>query len=195
MDIDGVRRSYGARQAFCPSSASYRAASAELTSAIAQRYADHPAVVMWHVHNEYGCHNAVCYCDNSAEAFRGWLQRRYGDLDELNAAWGTAFWSQRYYDWAEILPPRRTAYYTFANPTQQLDFARFSSDELLDCFRAEAEIIRRHSDLPVTTNYMCFFQPLGLLALVGRDGPDQQRPLSPPISRGAGRDPRSGDVG
>jgi beta-galactosidase len=160
VDIDGVRRSYGARQAFCPSSATYRAASAELTAAIAQRYADHPAVVMWHVHNEYGCHNAQCYCDNSAEAFRTWLQRRYGELDELNAAWGTAFWSQRYYDWAEILPPRRTAYHTFANPTQQLDFARFSSDELLDCFRAEAEIIRRHSDLPVTTNYMGFFEPL-----------------------------------
>ena len=115
---------------------------------------------MWHVHNEYGCHNAVCYCDASAAAFRAWLQRRYGELSELNAAWGTAFWSQRYYDWDEVLPPRRTAYYTFANPTQQLDFARFSSDELLACFTAEAAILREHSDKPVTTNFMGFFQPL-----------------------------------
>lgn len=160
VDIDGVTRSYGGRQAFCPSSAAYRQAAAALTTAIAERYADHPAVVMWHVHNEYGCHNAVCYCDASAAAFRVWLQRRYGDLSELNAAWGTAFWSQRYYDWEEVLPPRRTAYYTFANPTQQLDFARFSSDELLSCFTAEAAILRAHSEKPVTTNFMGFFQPL-----------------------------------
>ena len=160
VDVDGVRRSYGGRQAFCPSSPEYRAAAAALTTAIAERYADHPAVVMWHVHNEYGCHNWDCYCDVSAAAFRAWLQRRYGDLDELNDAWGTAFWSQRYYDWAEVIPPRRPSYNTFANPTQQLDFARFSSDELLDCYRAEAAIIRSHSDRPVTTNFMGFFKPL-----------------------------------
>ena len=85
---------------------------------------------MWHVDNELGCHNAHCYCDVSAAAFRGWLRERYGDLDALNDAWGTAFWSQRYGDWDEILPPRTAP--TFANPTQQLDFRRFSSDELLD---------------------------------------------------------------
>jgi len=160
VDVNGVRRSYGGRQSFCPSSAEYRAASSALTSVIADRYADHPAVAMWHVHNEYGCHNWSCYCDASAEAFRGWLQRRYFDLDALNEAWGTSFWSQHYYDWAEILPPRTPSYHTFANPTQQLDFARFSSDELLDCFRAEAAVIRSRAAQPVTTNFMQFFKPL-----------------------------------
>lgn len=160
VDVDGLRRSYGARQAFCPSSPDYRAAAAQLTEAIANRYAGHRAVVMWHVHNEYGCHNWSCYCDTSARAFRMWLQRRYGELSALNDAWGTAFWSQRYYDWDEVIPPRRPSYNTFANPTQQLDFARFCSDELLDCYRAEAAILRAHSDLPVTTNFMGFFKPL-----------------------------------
>lgn len=167
VDADGVRRSYGARQAFCPSSPRYRAASAEITEAIAERYADHPAVVMWHVHNEYACHNAACYCDTSAAAFRGWLQRRYGDLAELNAAWGTAFWSQRYYDWDEVQPPRRVTDNTFANPTQQLDFARFCSDELLDCYRAEAAILRRRSTKPVTTNFMGFFPRLDYFTWAG----------------------------
>ncbi len=159
-DADGVTRSYGARQGFCPSSAAYRSAAAGLTTAIADRYAGHPAVAMWHVHNEYGNHNWSCYCDVSATAFREWLLRRYGSLDELNDAWGTTFWSQRYHKWDEILPPRTPAYKTFANPTQQLDFSRFSSDELLDCYRAEADLIRARSDLPVTTNFMQFWKPI-----------------------------------
>ena len=160
VDADGQRRWYGARQAFCPSSPDYRTAAARLTRTIGERYAGHPAVAMWHVHNEYGCHNWHCYCDTSAEAFRTWLRDRYSTLETLNEAWGTAFWSQRYYDWAEVIPPRTPAYHTFANPTQQLDFWRFSSDELLDCFRAEAEILREVSSAPVTTNFMTFFKPL-----------------------------------
>ncbi len=158
VDENGVRRSYGGRQGFCPSSPEYRTAATALTTAVAERYAGHPAVVMWHVHNEYGNHNWSCYCDVSAAAFQRWLQRRYGTLDELNTAWGTSFWSQHYYAWEEILPPRTPAYQTFANPTQLLDFSRFSSDELLDCFRAEAAILRERSPLPVTTNFMHFWK-------------------------------------
>ncbi len=160
VDVDGVPRSYGARQGFCPSSTAYRERAAALTTAIANRYADHPALAMWHVHNEYGNHNWSCYCDVSAAAFRVWLQRRYRSIDELNHAWGTSFWSQHYYSWDEVLPPRTPAYQTFCNPTQQLDFSRFSSDELLDCFRAEAQIIRDRSPLPVTTNFMQFWKPM-----------------------------------
>ena len=160
VDVNGVQRSYGARQGFCPSSTAYRERAAALTQAIADRYAEHPALAMWHVHNEYGNHNWSCYCDVSAAAFRVWLRRRYGTLEELNHAWGTSFWSQHYYDWDEILPPRTPAYQTFCNPTQQLDFSRFSSDELIECFRAEAKIIRDRSPLPVTTNFMQFWKPM-----------------------------------
>ena len=152
VTASGVRHSYGSRQAFCASNPDYRRAAAALTRVIVDRYASHPAVVMWHVHNEYGCHNQPCFCDISAAAFRVWLQRRYQTLDELNDAWGTAFWSQHYYDWDEILPPRTSG--AWINPTQQLDFARFSSEELLDCYRAEAAIIRAGSKHPVTTNFM-----------------------------------------
>ncbi len=66
----------------------------------------HPAVRMWHVHNEYACHVPYCYCDHHAVSFRSWLERRYGSVGSLNDAWGTAFWSQRYSDFAEVLPPR-----------------------------------------------------------------------------------------
>jgi beta-galactosidase len=143
----------GGRQAFCPSSPAYRSAVVALTEALADHYGEHPALAMWHVHNEYGCHNAHCYCGVSAAAFRRWLQARYGTLDALNEAWGTAFWSQHYYDWDEIAPARLTA--TFSNPTQLLDFRRFSSDELLDCYRAERDVLHRVTPgIPVTTNLM-----------------------------------------
>jgi beta-galactosidase len=159
VTMDGVTLYPGARQHYCPSSVPYRERAAELVRRIAERYKDHPALAMWHVNNEYGCHVPECYCDASAAHFREWLRERYGELDELNEAWGTAFWSQRYSEWGEILPPRTAP--TFANPTQQLDFRRFSSDALLECFEMEKGILREAApDVPITTNFMGFFKPL-----------------------------------
>ena len=153
VDREGRTLSPGSRQAWCPSSRLYRDLALALTDRVAERYHDHPALAMWHVSNEYACHNLPCYCDTCAVAFRRWLERRYGSLDALNEAWGTAFWSQRYSAWEEVLPPRLST--TFNNPTHVLDYSRFGSDTLLDFFRAEKEVIRRHSpDVPVTTNFM-----------------------------------------
>ena len=134
----------GGRQSFCPSSPVYREHALELCTRMAERYRDHPALALWHVSNELGCHNARCYCDTSAAAFRTWLRRRYDDdVARLNDAWGTAFWSQRYDDFEQVLPPRVAP--THANPTQQLDFARFSSDQLLDNFVVERDVLHRLS--------------------------------------------------
>ena len=153
MTQDGRRLWPGGRQAWCPSSPIFREKALALVEQMAGRYGGHPGLVLWHVSNELGCHNPHCYCDVSAAAFRHWLRERYGDLDTLNEAWGTAFWSQRYGDWDEVLPPRAAP--TFPNPTQQLDFRRFSSDELLAYYEAEREVLRRHTpDIPVTTNFM-----------------------------------------
>ncbi|MEV8240765.1 beta-galactosidase [Microbacterium testaceum] len=149
---DGTRRFPGGRQGYCPSSPVFRAYAAEVSRRVVERYADHPALAMWHVSNELGCHNSLCYCDASASAFREWLDARYGSIVALNAAWGTSFWSQRYGAWDEILPPM--AALSLRNPAQLLDFQRFSSDQQLELYRAEAEVIRRHSTAPVTTNFM-----------------------------------------
>jgi beta-galactosidase len=150
---DGTRLWPGARQHWCPSSPVYREHAARLVEQVARRYADHPALRLWHVGNEYGCHVMRCHCDVSAADFRRWLRDRYGDLDALNAAWSTTFWSQRYADWDQIQPPRTAP--THGNPAQRLDFARFSDDALLACYRAERDIVRRHSpDVPVTTNFI-----------------------------------------
>ena len=156
---DGVRLWHGARQHYCPSSPVYRDATRRLVTALAGRYAHHPALAMWHVGNEYACHVPACFCDVSAEAFRAWLRRRYETIEGLNRAWGTDFWSQRYSEWDEIVPPRRTP--TWPNPSQQLDFMRFSSDELLDCYEIErAILVDKSPGVPITTNFMRFFKPL-----------------------------------
>ena len=156
VDKDGRRLSYGSRQTFCPSSPAYREAALRMAGELARRYAEHPAVVMWHVHNEYGCHNAECYCDTSAQAFRDWLQDRYASLDALNHAWGTTFWSQWYYDWDQILPPRATG--AVPNPTHQLDWRRFCSDALLSLYEAERDVLREAApETPATTNFMVMY--------------------------------------
>ncbi|PFG35296.1 beta-galactosidase [Sanguibacter antarcticus] len=149
---DGTTRYPGGRQAWCPSSPVFRERALRLVDKVAERYGSHPAVAIWHVSNELGCHNALCYNDETAAAFRLWLQRRYATIADLNAAWGTSFWSQRYSTFEEILPPMLTV--STSNPSQLVDFHRFSSDELLDHYRSEYAALRRHSTIPITTNFM-----------------------------------------
>lgn len=166
VDEGGHTLWQGSRQHFCPSSPAFKEAASELVERLAERYAKHPALAAWHVGNEYGCHVARCYCDISAGDFRRWLQERYGDLDRLNEAWWTAFWSQRYSSWAQVIPPRRAP--TFPNPTQQLDFFRFSNEALLACYLNEAAILRRATpEVPITTNMLPFWEPVDAFAWAG----------------------------
>lgn len=151
----------GARQHWRPTSPVFREHALRLVREMATRYADHPALVAWHVSNELGCHNIYDYSDDAARSFRDWLRARYGTLEALNHAWGTAFWSQRYSDWQQILPPRVAA--SHPNPTQQLDFKRFSSDALKDYLRAERDLLKEISpDVPVTTNFMVMGETKGM---------------------------------
>jgi len=155
VNFDGIRLEFGGRQAYCAASKVYQEKAAALTEQIAKRYAKHPAVVMWHVNNEYGCHAPYCYCDASKAAFVQWLQKKYASLDELNASWGTDFWSQRYRNWDDIPAPKRTPDGTHPNPGAQIDFRRFSSEITLELFKTERDIIKKYDSVnPVTTNFM-----------------------------------------
>ncbi|NNN30586.1 beta-galactosidase [Streptomyces sp. S3(2020)] len=150
---EGVRLAFGSRGAICHSNPHYRAASQEIASRLGERYGRHPAVALWHVHNEYGAPVMSCFCDTCAVAFRHWLMDRYGTLGALNQAWGTAFWGQQYGDWDEIGVPRATP--TVTNPAQQLDFRRFADAQARANFTAERDILHRLSPgVPVTTNFM-----------------------------------------
>ncbi|MFC6079982.1 beta-galactosidase [Sphaerisporangium aureirubrum] len=146
---DGTPVSHGSRDTYCVCAPAYREASARITRELAGRYAGHPALTLWHAHNEYG---TWCHCDHVAAAFREWLRARHGTLAALNDAWTTAFWSQRYSAWEQVRPPRATQY--LPNPAQVLDFRRFLSDAMLAHFRAQKAMLRELSPgVPVTTNF------------------------------------------
>jgi beta-galactosidase len=109
---------------------------------------------MWHISNEYG---PTAYNEASSVNFRRWLKRRYGDLDTLNDAWTTRVWSQVYTDWDQIEVPNIPR--TWMNPSRILDFKRFTSDALLECYLTERDIVRSfRDDIPVLTNFMRFYR-------------------------------------
>ena len=153
VTADGTTLGPGSRRHYTPSSAVYRQYAAGITRVLAERYKDHPALALWHVDNELGCHVSEFYGEEDAAAFRLWLERRYGTIGELNAAWGTAFWSQHYGSFEEILPPGVAP--STLNPGQQLDFQRFNSWALMDYYRSLVAVLREVTPaVPCTTNLM-----------------------------------------
>jgi len=163
VDFEGRRHRFGQRHNSCPSSPVFRRLSAELARRLARRYAGNPAIVAWHVGNEYG---GTCYCDLCAAGFRGWLRDRYGSLERLNEAWYTTFWSHTFTGWDEIEPPsaltehwRGPDHTAFQGIT--LDYRRFMSQALLANFRDEKAAIRESDPgTPVTTNFMGAYRPI-----------------------------------
>lgn len=151
---DGSTFGFGSRQHFDVSHPVYREKSLAMAEKMGERYAAHPALCMWHVNNEYG---PVSYGPHADRAFRTWLQEKYGDLEELNQAWSTDVWGQRYSDWGQVNAPAQPR--TWSNPSRRLDYHRFTSDSMLAHFKAERDILRRHTpDLPIVTNFMRFYK-------------------------------------
>jgi beta-galactosidase len=141
IDKHGRPRVFGSRRHYCFSSLIYRAQSARITRAVAQRYGQHDAVKAWQTDNEYGCHDTiVSYSEAARAGFRTWLEARYGDIATLNAEWGNVFWSQEYRSFSEIDPPVMTV--TEANPAHRLDYQRFASDEVAAFNWDQAQILR-----------------------------------------------------
>ncbi|WOZ40215.1 beta-galactosidase [Paenibacillus polymyxa] len=162
VDADGRKRKFGGRHNSCPNSPTYRKYAEQMADRLAERYKDHPAILVWHVSNEYG---GDCYCDNCAAAFRVWLKQKYGSLEELNRVWNTSFWGHTFYDWDEIVPPNNLSEHWGENHSTfqgiSLDYARFNSDSILDCYLLEYNAIKKHiPDAVVTTNLMGFFKQL-----------------------------------
>jgi beta-galactosidase len=144
----GLRQTHGRRLNYCPTNLQFRRLTRTLVHTLAQRYGDHPALLFWHVSNEYG---PSCFCTNCAIQFRLWLQRQYGSLEELNQHWITSFWSHTYTSWEQIQPP--TALGENSIQGLYLDYRRFMSDANLACYQGEAAILRElTSHIPIFTN-------------------------------------------
>lgn len=144
VDVNGHKHGYGARKDNCVSSGTFRLLSERITRAMAEHYAQHPAVIGWQTDNEFG--GPYCYCDACKRSFHAWLRARYGYLDALNRAWGTRFWGHVYQKWDEIDLPRRGSpgWCPHANnPSLDLDFKRFYSYKTVEFQRDQVRIIRQ----------------------------------------------------
>jgi beta-galactosidase len=148
----GQRLTYGNRCEFCPTHAGYRERGRLVTRAMAEHYADHPAVIGWQIDNEL---NGRCYCPICQTSFQTWLRWRYHTLEELNAAWGTAFWSHVYTEWSQIPVPLETG--GVPNPGLDLDFRRFMSDTFTAFQQEQVDILRQVCPNHfITHNFMGF---------------------------------------
>jgi beta-galactosidase len=155
-EIGGQRVRHGERHRFCPSSPNFLRLSTRLAGKIAERYAAHPALELWHVSNEY-CF--PCWCEVCAADFQRWLQEKYETIENLNAKWWMRFWGHSYGSFSQIEPPHVNGMRCHQSAT--LDWRRFQSEKLLDACRAEIAAIREHSPTtPITTNMMGPFFPL-----------------------------------
>jgi len=147
---------YGGRHNHCYTSPVYRDKIMQLNTRLSERYAHHPAVVLWHISNEYG---GECHCSMCQAEFRCWLQEKYGSLDRLNEQWWTTFWSHTYSDWSQIESPSPQG--ESATHGLNLDWKRFVTDRTIDFLQHEVRAVRSYRpELPITTNFMYYYDGL-----------------------------------
>lgn len=144
---------HGGRHNHCMTSPVYREKTLKINSLLAERYSQHPAVLGWHISNEYG---GECHCNLCQERFRDWLKARYKTLDALNHAWWSTFWSHTYTDWSQIESPAPQGEVSIHG--LNLDWRRFNTAQVTDFCRHEvAPLKAANAELPVTTNFMEYF--------------------------------------
>ena len=142
---------FGGRQNHCFTSPVYREKCSIINRKLAERYKDHPALLVWHVSNEY---SGECHCELCQKAFREWLKRKYdNDLDKLNEQWWTSFWSHTYTDWEQIQSPAPHGESRVHG--HNLDWKRFVTDQTVDFIKNEIAPLKEITpNIPVTTNLM-----------------------------------------
>jgi beta-galactosidase len=154
LDENAQPRGFGSRRHYCFSHAGYLEECRRIVTLLAERYGANSYVAAWQTDNEYGCHETVVSYSKAARAgFQDWCAQTYQSPDALNRAWGNVFWSMEYAEFSEIELPNLTV--TQANPSHILAFRRYSSDMVVRFNRAQAEILRKHSQAPLIHNYMC----------------------------------------
>ena len=153
VDEQGLRKHFGGRHHDCQSNPAYRAHVRRFVTAMASHFSDSPDVIGWQIDNELGnSHENLCLCEHCARAFRDWLKIRYGGIESLNEAWGTAFWSQQYSSFDQVPAPLVTP--TAHNPSLLLNWKRFCSDLVADFLKMQSDILRAHCPNQFVTHNM-----------------------------------------
>lgn len=157
VDEKGVRYHHGVRHNHCMSSEIYRKKVQEIDTKLAERFGNHPGLLLWHVSNELG---GVCYCENCKRKFQDYLKQKFwGDIEALNEAWWTTFWSHKYQRFDQIEPP-------FVNGERSimglnLEWKRFTTWNMAEYMQTEIDVLKKLTpQIPVTTNFMKLYPGL-----------------------------------
>ena len=149
---DGTVQDHGARQHASFASPVYRKLAYRMIEELARHYGNDSRIIGWQLDNE----PAVQFDYNQAaeEAFREFLKEKYHyNIQELNAAWGTAFWSEVYSRFEEITLPKTAP--MFMNHHQILDYRRFAAKQTNDFLNEQCRLIKKYAKNQwVTTNYI-----------------------------------------
>lgn len=155
------KRGFGSRRHYCFNSEIYIEKCSMLVERMAKHFADNDNIEAWQIDNEFGCQDTVyCYCDDCLKAFKEWLRAKYVTIEALNKSYGTVFWNQTYNSFDELIIPKASTCENSCpdirgqNPSLFLDYKRFSSDSVIAFQKIQADIIKRYSKAPVTTNLM-----------------------------------------
>jgi beta-galactosidase len=162
VDVNGRRMQHGSREQACWSSATYRQYVEKIDTELAKRFGQNTNVWGWQLDNELSHYDkGFCYCDSCTARFRAWLKQKYGTIEALNRAWGSAFWSQVYQTFDQIQIPNQEVLPAQANPHAQLDFQRWFADEAASYLRFQAGVLRRNvRNQWITSNFMNMHSPV-----------------------------------
>ena len=157
VNEQGLRNHHGVRHNHCMTSPKFREKVGIIDRKLAERFGSHPGVIMYHISNELG---GECYCPLCAKRFQEYLAEKYEhDIEKLNHAWWTSFWSHHYNNFEQIEPP-------FINGETSvmglnLEWKRFTTWSMNDFMKYEIKELRSVTpDIPVTTNFMRLFEGL-----------------------------------
>ena len=149
---DGTVQDHGARQHASFASLVYRKLAYRMIEELARHYGNDSRIIGWQLDNEPTVQ--FDYNQSAEEAFREFLKEKYHyNIQELNAAWGTAFWSEVYSRFEEITLPKTAQ--MFMNHHQILDYRRFAAKQTNDFLNEQCRLIKKYAKNQwVTTNYI-----------------------------------------
>ena len=149
VDVDGHTVNYGGRYTIGLSHSEFIQLSQRIDRAVIEHFAVNDAIVGWQVDNEIGMGND-CYCERCRRRFHHYLEKKYGSVEALNAAWGAHFWSFHFTAWEEVPLP-------YLSPQLSLEYRRFLSELNVEFARWRSDLIHElHPGKFVTTNFQSF---------------------------------------
>jgi beta-galactosidase len=140
---------------YCRDHPGVRAADVGFYAALAQRARRSPAFLGWDLWSEPHVINwanptwipnpEFCFCPHTLRRFRGWLQHKYGSIDQLNAAW-----YRRFTAWEQVEPSRMS---TILSYTDYIDWKTFIADKLGEDLRDRYNAVKTIHPTSIVTSH------------------------------------------